>query len=103
MAVPAAPMIEPEPLAVSPPSTAAPRLGADGRPVFVSDGDLVRWMIANPDKVTERDRAFVREDVVNTHSGRELLRMEGVDLDALRAVLRPALSQPEPVEERRRA
>lgn len=103
MAVPAAPVAEPEPLAVSPPPPPAPRLGADGRPVFVSDGDLVRWMIANPDKVTERDRAFVREDVVNTHSGRELLRMEGVDLDALRAVLRPAPSQPERVEERRRA
>lgn len=101
MAVPAAPVIEPEPLPTPPPSPAAPRLGADGRPVFASDGDLVRWMIANPYKVTERDRAFVREDVVNTHSGRELLRMEGVDLDALRSVLRPA--PPERLEERRRA
>jgi putative transposase len=76
----------------------------DGRPIFHTDTALVVWMIENPDKVLDRDREFVRRYVLNTSSGEAVLRMSGVDLAALRAVMKPQPPPPPdirlPAEER---
>lgn len=67
----------------------SPKHGAPGvRPNFRSDEDMAEWLIANPDKVTERDRKFMAERLTNW-SFNQLLIGRGTDPDQLRAVIHP--------------
>lgn len=56
---------------------------ADVRPMFHDDVSLARWLVANPERCTEADRAYLGE-LLSSHSTNELLRMSGIDLLALR-------------------
>ncbi|MFA6966109.1 Mu transposase C-terminal domain-containing protein [Bosea sp. (in: a-proteobacteria)] len=65
----------------------APRLSANGRPIFGEDEDLARWLLDHPEAVTDADRAFLA-DQLNHHGSREVLRLRGFDLDQLRLLSR---------------
>lgn len=68
----------------------AARLRPDGRPYFDTDVEFARWIAAHPEAVTSADREYLREEVLATHTSKELLRMSGVDLEALRAIAKSA-------------
>lgn len=61
----------------------------DGRPVFRDDVSFARWLAENPDRATASDKELIR-DLLTAHSSNELLRMSGVDLEALRSIARSA-------------
>lgn len=70
---------------------ASPRTGstalAGDRPIFRDNASLCRWLIAHPERVDEDDRDVLR-DLLTMHSSAEALRMAGLDLDALRKLVR---------------
>lgn len=72
-----APAAQPTPAAVN----------SDDRPVFRDDVSFARWIAKNHDRVTASDKELIR-DLLTTHSSNELLRMSGVDLEALRSIAR---------------
>ena len=80
------PIAAPMPAADNDVSPPAPRT-ADGRPVFRDDAVLAAWLIANPDRVTAQDASLMRE-LLSRSTGKSKLRVRGIDLDALRAVVR---------------
>jgi hypothetical protein len=51
--------------------------------MFRDDVSLARWLVANPERCTEADKAYLGE-LLSSHSTNELLRMSGIDLVALR-------------------
>ncbi len=55
----------------------------NGRPAFSDDASLAKWCCENEGEVTAMDRSLLRE-LLNSKSDREYLRLEGVDLEALR-------------------
>jgi putative transposase len=57
------------------------------RPVIGDDASLARWLLAHPDRVDAADRELLR-DLLTTPSSLQLLRMSGLDLDALRQLAR---------------
>lgn len=67
-------------------------LGTGERPIFRDDVSFARWCAGNPDQATETDRSLLR-DLLTTHSTNELLRMSGVDLEALVKLVRSTASQ----------
>ncbi len=74
---------------VADPIPAIPDSGQARRPVFRDDCEFASWIVENPDRATASDKELVR-DLLTTHSSNELLRMSGVDLDALRKLARSA-------------
>lgn len=84
-AAPAPIVVDVEPAPVQP----APRLAANGRPIFRDDEDLARWLIANPDEVTDRDRSYIRDEMLDERS-RWLLARAGIDVERLREIVRAA-------------
>lgn len=60
-----------------------------GRPKFSDDAAFARWIATNPEAATASDLALLRE-LISSQSMREVLRMSGVDLEALRALTRAA-------------
>lgn len=90
----AAPVFE-MPAAPSPAPAAAPLPAMSvsrDRPMFRDDVGFARWLSENPDRATPADRELLR-DLLTTHSTNELLRMSGVDLEALRSIVRSDPSQ----------
>lgn len=95
------PFIElyPEPLPVTSPSgpvlvvnnsdqeTAAGAVEPPRRRTFASDEELAAWALENPEKLTSNQVRVLR-DCLNRQSSAELFRMSGIDLEALRNVLR---------------
>lgn len=81
-------------IAVAPPAqpasqpAPAPRLAANGRPIFGEDEDFALWITAHPDEVHQGDREFIRTHLLASQTTRDLLVHAGVDLDALRALAR---------------
>lgn len=62
----------------------------DKRPVkrgFASDAELAQWAITNPEELSEGQRSVLQE-CLRSRTDRELLELEGVDLDQLKAVIR---------------
>jgi putative transposase len=57
--------------------------------VFRDDVSFARWLVENPDRATASDKELIR-DLLTAHSSKELLRMSGVDLEALRSIARSA-------------
>ena len=57
------------------------------RPRFSEDHELVAWCIENPEHVTERDRSLL-QSLTTSKSDLEYLRINGVDLESLRTLLR---------------
>ena len=66
---------------------ASPAVADDRRPAFHDDVAFASWLLAHPDQATASDVALLR-DLLTTHSSNELLRMSGLDLDALRSIAR---------------
>jgi putative transposase len=77
----APPEAEPAPVAQEP---AAPT-----RRIITSDAELAQLVIENPEELTP-GRARLLREAMALNSGRELLKISGVDLDALDRVLRSA-------------
>ncbi|ANH05012.1 Mu transposase C-terminal domain-containing protein [Shinella sp. HZN7] len=57
------------------------------RRTFASDEELALWALENPEKLTSNQVRVLR-DCLNRQSSAELFRMSGIDLEALRNVLR---------------
>lgn len=55
------------------------------RPAFTDNASFARWLVSHADEATETDRAFAAE-LLNDRTERELLRIRGVDCEALRAI-----------------
>jgi putative transposase len=76
---------------VLPASAAAPSATVvalpGGRPVFRDDVSFAHWLAGNPEAATPSDIALLTE-LLTTPSTKELLRMSGVDLEALRSLAR---------------
>ncbi|MEN2979962.1 transposase family protein [Tistrella bauzanensis] len=82
------PIIESVPAAEPVPVTSiAPAAAATRRRVFASDEDLAAWALLHPGEVTAGQARVLRRCLM-TETGRDLLRVSGVDTDALRDVLR---------------
>lgn len=67
--------------------TAAGAVEQPRRRTFASDEELAAWALENPDKLTSNQVRVLR-DCLNRQSSAELFRMSGIDLEALRNVLR---------------
>lgn len=70
---------------------------AKKRPIFRDDVSFASFFAANPAEATVTDKELLRELLTN-HSTNELLRMSGVNLEALRQILRSDTKQPEPTQ-----
>jgi len=57
----------------------------DERPHFTDDAGFAHWLTRHADQATETDRAYARE-LLSDRTSREMLRMRGVDCEALRAI-----------------
>lgn len=96
---PAAPAIEtlpPESPVPRAPEAALPACAAvsgdvDRRPLFRDDVAFASWIAARPERATPSDIALIA-DLLTTPSSNEVLRMSGVDLEALRSIARTARS-----------
>lgn len=84
MAIIPEPVAEPEPAPFAEPAPVAPR-----RQVFGSDEELAFWALANPEKLTDGQRR-VLSDCLSRQTSREYLRLSGIDVEALRGLLRAA-------------
>ncbi|MEI2806203.1 MAG: Mu transposase C-terminal domain-containing protein [Albidovulum sp.] len=93
-----APLLEHSPQVVMPDLKAAPEpipvrtVQEDAPPAtaaITSDADLAKLCLADPGQLTQ-GRAHVLREVMSRRNGRELLRISGVDLDELDALLRSA-------------
>ncbi len=69
--------------------TAAGAVEITRRRTFASDVELAFWALENPEKLTSNQVRVLR-DCLNRQSSAELFRMSGIDLEALRNVLRNA-------------
>jgi putative transposase len=58
-----------------------------GRPHFRDDVSFAAWLAENPGEATASDVALLVE-LITHHSMQELLRMHGIDLEALRSIAR---------------
>ena len=58
-----------------------------GRPIFRDDVSFASWLAENSEAATPSDIALLRE-LLTTPSQTELLRMSGIDLEALRSLAR---------------
>lgn len=67
--------------------TAAGAVESPRRRTFASDEELAAWALENPDSLTSNQVRVLR-DCLNRQSSAELFRMSGIDLEALRNVLR---------------
>jgi len=54
------------------------------RPIFRDDLSYGRWLYENPDKMTEGDKAYIKE-LLRSSTYRDQLADEGVDVEALRS------------------
>ncbi|MDR6952646.1 putative transposase [Ancylobacter sp. 3268] len=63
---------------------------SSARPIFQDDVQFARWLLTNPGSATEQDIAFVRSELLGSTAAREELRLAGIDLDALRDLMREA-------------
>lgn len=59
------------------------------RRVFASDEELAAWALAHPDDLSPNQAAVLR-DCLARPAARELFRMSGIDVEALRTLLRAA-------------
>ena len=75
---------EPQPLASVSDSEPPKR-----RRVFASDEELAAWALAHPSELSINQIALLR-DCLSRPAARELFRMSGIDLEALRTLLRAA-------------
>ena len=66
-----------------------PRIGPNGRPIFSNDEDYAAWLLANPQSVNDRDVEYLT-DLLFSHTSKDLLRMAGIDCDALLSLIRAA-------------
>jgi len=57
----------------------------ESRPHFTDDAGFAHWLTRHADQATETDRAYARE-LLSDRTSREMLRMRGVDCEALRAI-----------------
>ncbi|WP_226781865.1 Mu transposase C-terminal domain-containing protein [Oceaniglobus trochenteri] len=57
------------------------------RQTFATDEDLAEWALAHPDEVKPRQAELLRE-CLRSDSARTVFRMSGIDVEALRALLR---------------
>ena len=62
------------------------RFGPNGRPIFSNDEDYATWLLQNPQTVNDRDVEYLT-DLLTSHTSKNLLRMAGVNLDALRSLV----------------
>ncbi|MDR5655219.1 Mu transposase C-terminal domain-containing protein, partial [Ruixingdingia sedimenti] len=88
---------EPAPIPVvaieaAPPSATVTPL-APRRRVFASDEELAAWALEHPDQLTPNQIRVLR-DCMSNSTARELMRMSGIDTEALRDLLR-AVTNPE--------
>lgn len=91
--MPAAPPVATDVAGVAPAASSNPASQVlRDRPMFRDDVGFARWLSENPHRVTETDRSLLR-DLLTTHSTKELLRMSGVDLEALRKLVRSDAGQ----------
>jgi len=67
--------------------TAAGVVDSPRRRTFASDEELAAWALENPENLTSNQVRVLR-DCLNRQSSAELFRMSGIDLEALRNVLR---------------
>ena len=67
--------------------TAAGAVESPRRRTFASDEELAAWALENPENLTSNQVRVLR-DCLNRQSSAELFRMSGIDLEALRNVLR---------------
>ncbi|MEE9314375.1 MAG: Mu transposase C-terminal domain-containing protein [Rhizobiaceae bacterium] len=63
------------------------------RPRFSEDYELATWCLNNPEKVTEKDRSLLLT-LTRSKSDLEYLRINGVDLESLRGLLRADATTP---------
>lgn len=75
----------PEPAAPHP----APAVTAVRRRVFASDEELAAWALAHPADLSPNQIAVLK-DCLSRPAARELFRMSGIDVEALRTLLRTA-------------
>lgn len=75
---------EPAPIATE---TSAPKTAR--RQVFASDEDLAVWALKHPGELTANQIALLRE-CLSQPAAREFFRMSGIDVEALRTLLRAA-------------
>lgn len=62
---------------------------AQPAPAINSDADLAKLCLRDPSQLTA-GRARLLDEILSRRNGRELLRISGVDLDALEGLLRSA-------------
>lgn len=67
----------------------AARASANGRPIFFDDYEFALWISDHPSEATETDRESVLE-LLMSDASKNWLRIKGVDLDRLHAVLTKA-------------
>lgn len=67
------------------PAEAAPVNNTAERPRFSDDVSFGRWLFEHPDKMTESDKAFLK-DLLRSSNYRDLLTQEGVDVAALKSL-----------------
>lgn len=60
------------------------------RPNFRSDAEYARWLLDNPEKVSQQDQANIRDDLLATKHNADFLARQGIDLDALAKLARSA-------------
>lgn len=94
-----APLLEVQPVMPAPvlPEAVAPReviapepaVALRAAPAITSDAELAKLVIADPSQLTE-GRARLLREALDRRSARELMRISGVDLDALWNLLRSA-------------
>ncbi|MGM4981900.1 Mu transposase C-terminal domain-containing protein [Rhizobium sp. 11_C7_N12_5] len=84
----------PEPMArelvlVTPSNTATGAVESPRRRTFASDEALAAWALENPDDLTSNQVRVLRQ-ALNKASAIELFRLSGIDVDALRNLIRAA-------------
>ena len=84
--VPAAPRLVVDNIPENTP-TAAGAVEQPRRRTFASDEELAAWALENPEKLTSNQVRVLR-DCLSRQSSAELFRMSGIDVEALRNVLR---------------
>ena len=60
------------------------------RPNFRNDAEYARWLLDNPEKVSQQDQANIRDDLLATKHNADFLARQGIDLDALAKLARSA-------------
>ena len=63
-----------------------PKVAENGRPIFSSDYDLARWLVSNPEQVTQKDREHLRE-MLRQPTFKMTLEVYNVDINGLRNLI----------------